>query len=146
MMFLRQLAAATPWSPRRLLALGLAWNRFAPGSLAGGSRASFKQISARGPHLKGAPAGAVSILPAGRGDGRHKIRIIRSGPMNLGLGSMLDSVNWPYLRHTVTIEAAVMAGVVIADIGRRGLRTRRRRRRWPPSRRRAAARLPVATA
>jgi hypothetical protein len=90
-----------------VVAMGLAWNRFGA--------------------VKGAPPGAVSILPVGQGHGRKTIRIIRSGPMSLGLGSMLASVNWPYLRHTVTIEAAVMAGVVIADIGRRRLRTRRRR-------------------
>ena len=32
---------------------------------------------------------------------------------------MRQPANWPYLRHTVVIEAAVMAAVVIFDIARR---------------------------
>ena len=46
--------------------------------------------------------------------------------MNLGLGSMLNPVNLPYLRHTVVIEAGVIAVVVIIDVNRRIWRRARR--------------------
>ena len=126
MKFARHLAAAT-LAVAAVVVLGLAWNRFGASTLVATERAPFKHIAARDLRLKGAPPGEIAVLPGGHG--RHAIRIFRSGPMSLGLGSMLDSVSWPYLRRTVTIEAAVIAGVIVADIGRRRLRIRRRRRR-----------------
>jgi hypothetical protein len=71
----------------------------------------------------------VYILGPG-GHGRREIRV-GQGKASLGLGSMLDSVNWPYLRRTVVIEAAVMVAVVIIDASRRRLRSRRRARQRP---------------
>ena len=49
--------------------------------------------------------------------------------MDLGLTSMFDPVNLPYLRHTVVIEAGAGAAVVILDVIRR--RWRRARRQAP---------------
>jgi hypothetical protein len=85
--------------------LGLAWNHFAASTLVGS--------------LPGQPHGAI-VRPTESGPGgAHGPKAIDLGTFELGLNSMLQPVNWPYLRHTVVIEAAVMAGVVILDAGRR---------------------------
>jgi hypothetical protein len=47
---------------------------------------------------------------------------------SLGLTSMLDPANWPDLRHTVVIETAVLALVVILDVIRRRMRRASRER------------------
>ena len=47
--------------------------------------------------------------------------------MDLGLTSMFDPVNLPYLRHTVVIEAGAAAAVVIIDLIRRRWRRAQRR-------------------
>jgi hypothetical protein len=109
MRFLRHLAAAT-LVVAVVVVLGLAWNHFASGTLASGLR---------GPERR------EEVLPGRPGGGARGPVVIRTGGMNLGLGSMLDPVNLPVLRHTVEIEAGLVAAVVIIDIGRR-----RSRRAW----------------
>src|SRR5260221_14347660 len=51
--------------------------------------------------------------------------IVNRRPMDLGLNSMFDRVDWPFLTRTVVIEAGVIAIVVFTG----GLR-RRARRTW----------------
>lgn len=48
--------------------------------------------------------------------------------MNLGLSSMLDPVNLADLKHTVIIEALVIAVVVMIDVSRRLWRQEKRAR------------------
>jgi hypothetical protein len=125
--FLRHLAAVM-LVVAVVVVLGLAWNRFAAGSLAGGLTAPSGRIAVvPGRQVKGPPPGAVS-LPSGA----HVSRVIRSGGFNLGLNSMFQSVNLPYLRHTVVIEGGVIAAVVILDVGRRRSRRARRAQRLAP--------------
>jgi len=100
--FLRHLAVAC-LVVTVVVVLGLAWNHFAPSILIG--------------TVQGRPHGAV-VRPTGTG-GPHGPKVFNLGTFDLGLNSMLQPVNWPYLRHTVVIEAAVMAAVVIIDVGRR---------------------------
>ena len=59
----------------------------------------------------------------GRGHGPVNIDL---RPMDLGLTSMFDPVNLPYLRHTLVIEAGAAAAVVILDVIRRRWRRARR--------------------
>jgi hypothetical protein len=88
-----------------VVVLGLAWNHFAASTLVG--------------TVPGRPNAAI-VRPAESGPGGpHGPKVINLGTFDLGLNSMLEPVNWPYLRHTVVIEAAVMAAVVIIDVGRR---------------------------
>jgi hypothetical protein len=87
-----------------VVALGLAWNHFAASTLVGA--------------LPARPPGAV-VRPVPSGSGAHGPKAIDLGTFALGLNSMLQPANWPYLRHTVVIEAAVTAAVVIFDVARR---------------------------
>ena len=57
--------------------------------------------------------------------GAHGLRVIHVEPMDLGLTSMFDSVNLPSLRHTVVIEVAAAAAVVLIDLIRRRWRRAR---------------------
>jgi hypothetical protein len=100
--FLRHLAAAC-LVVAVVVVLGLAWNHFAASSLAG---------TLPGPRHPVTP-------PHGIRPGR---KVVNLGTFDLGLNSMLQPVNWPYLRHTVVIEAVVMAAVVIFDVSRRRAR------------------------
>jgi hypothetical protein len=70
----------------------------------------------------------VVLRPGAGGGGPHGPVVIRNGPMNLGLGSMLDPVNLAVLRHTVVIEIVVIAIVVMIDVSRRQWRQERRAR------------------
>jgi hypothetical protein len=108
--FLRHLAAAT-LVVAAVVVLGLAWNHFAASTLAGGLQGTYRQEIAASQ-----PAPKV---------------IHRSGTINLGLGSMLNPVNLPNLRHTVVIEVGVIAAVVIIDASRR--KSRRIRRAGQPA-------------
>jgi hypothetical protein len=99
-----------------VVVLGLAWNHFAASTLVG---------TVSGPGHGPVPGSGLAAGSAGgrarviRPGGPHGPEVIRLGTFGLGLNSMLQLVNWPYLRHTVVIEAAVMAAVVIIDVGRR---------------------------
>ena len=77
--------------------IGLAWNHFDPASLIG------------------------TTPPRHQPDNV----VVRLGPMDLGLNSMFERVDWPYLTYTVVIEALVIAAVVLLDRLRR-----RARRTW----------------
>ena len=103
MRFLRHLAAAC-LVVAVVVVLGLAWNHFAASTLVG--------------TVPGRPQTAIVRPESGPG-GPHGSKVIDRGTFDLGLNSMLEPVNWPYLRHTVVIEAAVIAAVVIIDVGRR---------------------------
>jgi hypothetical protein len=107
--FVRHLTAAT-LVVAAVVVLGLAWNHFAASTLIGGIQGSFRQ----------------EIITSGP-------KNVRVGTINLGLSSMLDPVNLPYLRHTVVIEAGVMAAVVIIDAERRRSRRARRAEQFAPS-------------
>lgn len=48
---------------------------------------------------------------------RPGLRIGPAGPMNLGLGSMFQTVNLPVLRDTMEIEAGVVVAVACLEIG-----------------------------
>lgn len=131
MKFLRHLGAAT-LVVAVVVVLGLAWNHFGASTLVGGLQASFdKQASAGGrpPGVVALPAGAKVVGPHGvRAIGPHRAVVVRNGPMDLGLSSMFDPVNLAVLRHTVVIEAVVIAIVVMIDVSRRQWRQERRAR------------------
>lgn len=124
MRFLRHLAAVVVLVAVVVLA-GLAWNHFAGGGLPGEAQATGKRSIApgRGPGIVVLQPGAK----AGPG-GPHGPVVVHPGPMNLGLSSMLDPVNLAVLRHTVVIEAVVIALVVMIDVSRRLWRQERRAR------------------
>jgi hypothetical protein len=111
--FLRHLAAVT-LIVAAVVVLGLAWNHFAASALIG-SLADVHEQAVPSQQAKG-PPGPRAIRPA--------------GTMDLGLSSMFNPVNLPDLRHTVVIEAGVIAAVVIIDAERRRSRraTRARQR------------------
>lgn len=120
MRFLRHLAAAALLVAAVAL-LGLAWNRFAASTLVG-TVPSSPQKAVPGQRASRPPPGKIAPGARIRLRGPHGPGAIRAGPMNLGLSSMLDPVNLPDLRHTVVIEAGVVAAVVIIDAGRRKAR------------------------
>ena len=115
--FLRHLAAASLVVAGVVL-LGLAWNHFAASTLTGGLQGPGRAELAR-------PPGAVAVKGRIRG-GPRGLRVTGPGSMNLGLSSMFDPVNLPYLRHTVVVETGLMAAVVIIDVSRRKVRRARR--------------------
>ncbi len=113
---------------------GLAWNRLHPSLPGEGLAASGPALVVRGHIVKGVLSSGklrpgVRVLPGGklppgvvadiRGNGRSGI----PGPM---LGGLLEPVNLVVLRHTAFLEAAVIAAVVILDMGYRRLRRTRR--------------------
>jgi hypothetical protein len=126
--FLRHLGAATLVVGVVVL-LGLAWNHFGAATLVGGQQAAFRQVpaGARQP-------GAVALRAGAKAGGPHGPLIVRNGPMNLGLSSMLEPVNLAVLKHTVVIEAVVIAIVVMIDVSRRLWRQERRARQLAVSR------------
>ena len=108
MRFARHLAAAL-LVVAAVVALGVLWEH--------SSAASWLGVSPGGPpHSERV---TVTIRPGARVDLR---------PMQLGLGSMFDSANLPSLIHTVYIEVAVIAAVVVLDAARRRWRRARRAR------------------
>jgi hypothetical protein len=120
--FLRHLAAVT-LVVTAVVVLGLIWNHFDASSLAGGMGGRFsKEIS-----LSKHPPGTVVLRKAGGGHS-GPIVIRNSGDFSLGLSSMVDAVNRPVVEHTIGIEAAVIAGVVLIDASRRRARKARRAR------------------
>jgi hypothetical protein len=112
--FLRHLAAVC-LVVAAVVGLGLAWDHFAFGTLAGGRIPPGTRLS----ETAGSPPPERVALPAGSRAGPV---VIQSGSFNLGLNSMLQPVNLPYLRHTVVIETGVTAAVVIIDASRRRAR------------------------
>jgi hypothetical protein len=135
--FLRHLGAAA-LAVAVVVLLGLAWNHFGSGTLVGGQQAAFNKQASAGGRLPGAvklPPGARVIGPnGGRVVGPPGTIVVRNGPMNLGLSSMFQSVNLAVLKHTVVIEAVVIALVVMFDVSRRLWRQERRARRLALSR------------
>jgi hypothetical protein len=128
--FLRHLAAVC-LVVAVVVALGLAWNHFAGSTLAGGLTGPRQELVSGAGHGRG-----HIVLPPGaqRPGGPHGPVIIRVGKFDLGLNSMLQRVNWPYLRHTVTIETLFIAAVVIIDASRRRARRASRAAEFAPAR------------
>jgi hypothetical protein len=118
MRFLRHLAAVG-LVVAAVTGLGLAWNHFAASTLIGGLTVPREELAGPGGAAGGPPHGHVVLPKGARPGGSHGPVAIRSGPFDLGLNSMLQPVNWPYLRHTVVIETGVMVAVVIIDVSRR---------------------------
>ena len=115
MKFLRHLAVVV-LLVAVVVAGGLAWGHFVPGPLPDRGPGGLGQLVVRGRAVRRLPSGAR--IPAGL----H----VNSGPENLGLTSMFQAVNLPVLRDTVEIEAGVVVGVVIIEIGHRRWRRARR--------------------
>lgn len=129
MRFLRHLGAAAA-VVAIVVVLGLAWAHFGSQTLAPGPRIQFRQEIVTGPGGK-LPPGTTAGGPGGKPRpgvirvGPNGPTAVDSRPFDLGLGSMFNPVNLPYLRHTVVIEVGVIAAVVVADVLRR-----RSRRAW----------------
>jgi len=133
MRFLRHLGAATAVVAIVVL-VGLAWAHFGSQTLVSGQQVRFHQEIVTGAGGK-LPRGIAMSGHGVRGGGKpgHGVIlaspkgpvVIRAEPFDLGLGSMFQAVNLPYLRHTVVIEAGVIAAVVLIDVLRR-----RSRRAW----------------
>jgi hypothetical protein len=129
--FLRQFAVAAAVVAVVVLG-GLAWNHFAPSLPGEGPPAGGRALVVRGHIVKrvlpgGKLAPGAKPLPAGQAPpgirGNNG-----SGIPGLMLGDLLEPVNLAVLRHTAFLEAAVIAAVVIADVGYRRLRGARRAR------------------
>jgi hypothetical protein len=136
MRFLRRLAVVTAMVAV-VTGIGLAWNHFDPASLIGGvpgaSNLSLRNPAARtkGVQVVRPVKGhdrRIIVLPPGTAPPRHlskNVIIVSLRPMDLGLNSMFERVDWPYLTHTVVIEAGAIAIVVFT-----GRLRRRARRTW----------------
>ena len=136
MKFLRRLAAVT-LLVAVVTGIGLAWNHFDPSSLIGGlpgaSHVSLRDPAARtkGVEVVRPVKGhdrRIIVLPPGESPPRHlpgNVVVVHLRPMDLGFNAMFERVDWPFLTHTVVIEAGVIAIVVILDRLRR-----RARRAW----------------
>jgi hypothetical protein len=122
--FVRQLAAVA-LLVALVVAGGLAWGKFGSGPLPGPGPGGPGQFVVRGQPVKRVPPG-LKIRPG--------LRVINTGPENLGLTSMFQAVNLPVLRDTVEIEAGVIAAVVLLEIVHRRVRRARRARRARPTR------------
>jgi hypothetical protein len=121
MRFLRHLAAVC-LAVATVTGLGLAWNHFAASTLIGGLMAPQGELAGQGETAGSPPPGRV-VLPKGTRPGSQNRPVeIQSRSFDLGLGSMFQSENLPYLRHTVVIETGLIAAVVIVDAGRRRAR------------------------
>jgi len=131
--FLRQFAAVAAVVAVVVLG-GLAWNHFAPSLPGEGPAAGGRALVVRGHIVKGVrPSGklrpGVRVLPGGKpppGVTAVTRGNIRSGIPGLMLGDLLEPVNLAVLRQTAFLEAAVIAAVVILDMGYCRLRRARR--------------------
>ena len=128
MRFLRHLGAATA-AVAIVVVFGVAWSHFGGQTLAPGPQIGFKQEIVTVRPGTGSPRGTVVARQGMRGGGirvgPNELTVVRAQPFDLGLGSMFERVNLPILRHTVVIEAGVIALVVLLDALRR-----RSRRSW----------------
>jgi hypothetical protein len=121
MRFLRHLAAVC-LVVAAVTGLGLAWNHFAASTLIGGLTVPQQELAGQGETAGSPPPGRV-VLPKGTRPGSASQRVVfQSRPFDLGLNSMFQSENLPYLRHTVVIETGLIAAVVIVDASRRKAR------------------------
>ena len=130
MKFIRQFAVAT-LVIAVVVALSVVVDHLASGALIGSLRhGPLKPFPGKGPQGHG----GVIVLPPGGHFGGRKIppgvKVVHAHRFDLGLTSMFDSVNWPYLRHTVVIEVGVLGAVVVLDVIRRKWRRARRARRF----------------
>jgi hypothetical protein len=131
--FLRQFSAAAAVVAVVVLG-GLAWNRLHPSLPGEGPAVGGRALVVRGHIVKGVLSSGklrpgVRVLPGGklppgvrvdtRGNGRPAI----SGLM---LGGLLEPVNLAVLWQTAYLEAAVIAAVVLLEMGYRRLRRARR--------------------
>jgi hypothetical protein len=131
--FLRQFAAAAAVVAVVVLG-GPAWNRFAPSLPGEGPAGGGRALVVRGHIVKGglssgklrpgARALAGGKLPPGVAVGPRGN--IGSGIPGLMAGDLLKPVNLVVLRQTAFLEAAVIAGVMLLDMGYRRLRRARR--------------------
>jgi hypothetical protein len=131
--FLRHLAAAG-LVVAVVVVLGLAWNHFAASSLVGNLEGSVGRVVIAGRPASRPPPGVELPGRKAPADGPHGPGVIRLLPENLGLGSMFNPANLPDLRHTVVIEAGVIAAVVIIEINVRLSRRAKRERQLAVSR------------
>ena len=140
MKFLRRFAVVT-LIVAVVTGIGLAWNHFDPSSLIGGipgaNHVSLRDPAARKNGIEVLRPGnghdrRILALPPDASPPRHLARnviVVHLRPMDLGLNSMFERVDWPFLTHTVVIEAGVMAIVVfLARVRRRARRAWRTRR------------------
>lgn len=127
MKFVRQFAVAT-LVIAVVVVLSVVVDHLASGALVGSLAGRLKQFPVNAPHGHG----GVIVLPPGGHLGGRKIppgvKVVHAHGFDLGLTSMFDSVNWPYLRHTAVIEVSVLAAVVVLDVIRRKWRRARRGR------------------
>ena len=137
MRFLRRFAVVT-LIVAVVTGIGLAWNHFDPASLIGGvpgaGHVSLRNPAARTKGVevvrpgKDGRGGRIIALPPGAKPPRDlpkNVIIVNLRPMDLGLNSMFERVDWPYMTHTAVIEGLVIAAVVFLDRLRR-----RARRTW----------------
>jgi hypothetical protein len=120
MKFIRQLAAVT-LVVAAVVVLGLVWSHFGASTLAQNAPGRFSKEIVDSQH----PGTVVMRGPGGR-PSKVTIQIHGQSGMSLGLGSMFQAVNRPVVEHTIRIEVAVIAAVVIFDVGRRRARKARR--------------------
>jgi hypothetical protein len=131
--FLRQFAAAAAVVAVVVLG-GLAWNRFHPSLPGEGPVGGGRALVVRGHIVKGVLSSGklrpgARILPGGKlppGVAAGPRGNTGSGIPGLMAGDLLKPVNLVVLRHTVFLVAAVMAAVVLVDMGYRRLRRARR--------------------
>jgi hypothetical protein len=131
MKFIRQFAVAT-LVIAVVVALSVVVDHLASGALIGSpGHGPLKRFPVKGRRARG----GVIVLPPGGNIGGLRpgkippgVKVIHAHGFDLGLTSMFDSVNWPYLRHTVVIEVGVLAAVVVLDVIRRKWRRARRAR------------------
>ena len=119
MRFLRQLAAAMGVVAVVVL-IGVAWHHFAPGTFGGQGGLGPHRLVVRGRpaaalHRGGTVLPGVELNPGGT-----------SGIPPIQLGDLLEPVNLAVLRQTAFLEAAVIAAIVLLDMGYRRLRRARR--------------------
>ena len=125
MKFIRQFAVAT-LVIAVVVALSVVVDHLASGALIGSFRhGPLTRFPGKGPR---APGRVIVLPPGGKIGGKIPpgVKVIHAHGFDLGLTSMFDSVNWPYLRHTVVIEVGVLAAVVVLDVIRRKWRRARR--------------------
>ena len=129
MKFVRQLAVAT-LVIAVVVVLSVIVDHLASGALIGSmAHRRLRQFSVNGPHRHG---GVIVLPPGGHLGGKIPpgVKVVHVHGFKLGLTSMFDSVNWPYLWHAIVIEVGVLAATVVLDMIRRKWRRARRARQF----------------